>query len=207
MPSLNRNEKVTFDNCGTQTTKLNLACHKKRCSVGTLYCTQCPNFSTKFQKDLKYHNAKKHSPQNLISSSSVNFVIKSFQEFTLYVNIETQHGIQIRSKTRDMDVEHIVGENEDHKLREEMRSCQHFLVDSELERAKHKVFNYAVETLNKTIVNKKLDHFFNKLKCAAKMKLAFGIILKIIEDGGFRFFNAHEKNTISCNFPSFRRQY
>ena len=58
MPSLNRNEKVTCENCGTQTTKLNLARHKKRCSVGTLYC---PNFSKKSQNDLNYHIAKKHS--------------------------------------------------------------------------------------------------------------------------------------------------
>ena len=135
-------------------------------------------------------------PQSLISPSSVNFVIKSFQEFTLYVNIETQHGMQIRSKTRDVDVEHIVGDNEDHKLREELRSCQRFLVDSELERAKHKVFNYAVETLNETIVNEKLDHFFNNLKGAAKVNLAFGFILKNIEDRGFRYFNAREKNTL-----------
>ena len=61
--------------------------------------------------------------------------------------------MQIGSRTRDVDVEHIV--------REEFRSCQHFLVDSQLERARHKVFNYAVETLNKTIENEKLNHFFN----------------------------------------------
>ena len=85
-----------------------------------------------------------------------------------------------------MDVEQIVGDNEDHRLREELRSCQHILVDSELERARHKVFNYAVETLNETIMNEKLDHFFNILKCAAKVNLAFGFILKNIEDGGFR---------------------
>ena len=45
-----------------------------------------------------------------------------------------------------MDVEHIMGDVEDHMLREELRFCQHFLVDSELERARHKVFNHAVET-------------------------------------------------------------
>ena len=84
----------------------------------------------------------------------------------------------------------------DHRLREELRSGQHFLVDSELERARHKVFNYAVETLNETIVNEKLDHFFNNLKCAAKVNLAFGFILKNIEDGGFRYFYAHENNTL-----------
>ena len=61
MPSLYRNEKVTCENCGTQTTKLNFARHKKSCSAGTLYCPQCPNFFTKSQNDLNYHIAKKHS--------------------------------------------------------------------------------------------------------------------------------------------------
>ena len=95
-----------------------------------------------------------------------------------------------------MDVEHIVGDVEDHSLRKELRSCQHFLVDSELERARHKVFNYAVETLNETIVNQKPDNFFNNLKCAAKVNRAFGFILRNIEDGGFRYFYAHEINTL-----------
>ena len=104
--------------------------------------------------------------------------------------------MQIGSGTGDMAVEHIVRDVDDHKLREELRSCQHFLVDSELERARHKVFNYAVETLNEIIVNEKLDHFFNNLKCAAKVNLAFGFILKNIEDGGFRYFYAHDNNTL-----------
>ena len=57
------------------------------------------------------------------------------------------------------------------------------MVDSELERATHKVFNYAVESLNETIVNEKLDHFFNNLKCAPKVILSFGFFLKNLEDG------------------------
>ena len=94
--------------------------------------------------------------------------------------------MQIGSRTRDVDVEHIVGDVDDHKLREELRSCQHFLVDSEHERARHKVFNYTTENLNETIVNEKLDHFFNNLKCAANVSLAFGFILKNMQDEGFR---------------------
>ena len=89
-----------------------------------------------------------------------------------------------------------MGDVEDHRLREDIRSCQHFLVGSEVERARNKVFNYAVETLNETIVNEKLDHFFNTLKCAAKVNLAFGFVLKNIEDGGFRYFHAPENNTL-----------
>ena len=61
MPSLNRYEKGTCENCGTETTKLNLAHHKKSCFAGTLYCTKCPNFSKKSQNDLTYNIAKKHS--------------------------------------------------------------------------------------------------------------------------------------------------
>ena len=197
MPSLNRNEKITCENCGTQTTKLNLARHKKRCSFGTLYCTHCPNFPTKSQIDLIYHIAKVHSAPK----PEVTFKCKlCYQEFPGFYALRqhgnTQHTTQIGSGTRNVDVEHIVGDVDDHKLREELRSCRHFLVDSELEKARHKVFNYAVETLNETIVNEKLDHFFNNLKCAANVNLAFGFLLKNIEDGGFRYFYAHENNTL-----------
>ena len=104
--------------------------------------------------------------------------------------------MQIGSGTRVLNLEHIVGDVEDHRLKEELRSCQHFVVDPELERARHKVFNYAVETLNETIVNEKLDYFFNNLKCAAKVNLGFAFILKNIKDGGFRCFYAHENNTL-----------
>ena len=71
-------------------------------------------------------------------------------------------------------MQHRVGDVEDHRLREELRSWQHFLVDSEPEKARHKVFNYARENLNAKIVDGKLDHFFNNLKWAAKVNLAFG---------------------------------
>ena len=89
-----------------------------------------------------------------------------------------------------------MGDVEDHSLGEELPFFQHFLVDSELEKARHKVFNYAVETANETIVNEKLDHFFNNLKSAAKVNLALGFILKNMEDGGFRYVYAHGSNTL-----------
>ena len=69
-------------------------------------------------------------------------------------------------------------------------------MDSEHERARHKVFNYATETLNETIVNENLDHFFNNSKCAAKLSLAFGFLLKDIEDGEFRYFYVHGNNSL-----------
>ena len=181
MPSFIRKEKNTCENCGTQTTRNNIVRLRKRCSVATGYCTQCPNFSTKSQNVLNYHTAKKHSAPK----PDITFKCKlCFQEFPAFYAVRlhrsTQHGMQIGSRTRGVDVEHIVGDVEDHRLREELRFYQHFLVVLELERARHKVFNYAVETLEETIVNEKFDHFFNNLKCAAKLILAFGFILKNI---------------------------
>ena len=197
MPSLSRNEEVTCEKCGTQITKLNLARHKKSCSVGTLYCTHCPNFSTKTQNDLNYHIAKKHSAPKPDNTFKCKLCFREFPGlYALRQHRNTQHAKQIGSGTRDVDVEHIVGDVEDQRLREVLRYCQHFLVDSELEKARRKVFNYAVKTLIETIGNEKLDHFFDNLKCAAKVNLAFRFILKNIEDGGFIYFHAHENNTL-----------
>ena len=197
MPSLIRKEKITCEKCGTQTTRNNIVRHKKSCSAGTLYCTQCTNFSTKYQCDVNYHIAKKHSAPK----HEVTFKCKlCYQElprfYALRLHRNTQHGMQIGSGTRDVDVEHIVGDVEDHSLREESPSCQHFSVGSELKKARHKAFNYAVETLKEKIVYEKLDHFLNNLKCAAKVSLAFRIIFKNLEDGGFRYFYAHGNNTL-----------
>ena len=197
MPSLHRYEKVTCEKCGTQTKKLNLARHKKSRSADTLYCTQCPNFSAKSQNDLNYHIAKKQSVPKLDVTFECKLCFQEFPEiYALRQHRNTQHGMQIGSRTRDVDVEHIVGDVEDHMLREELHSCQYFLVDSELEGTRHNVFNYALGYLNETIVNEKLDHFFIKLKRAAKKNLAFGFILKNIEDGRFKNSCAHENNTL-----------
>ena len=118
MPSLNRYEKATCQNCGTQTTKLILARHKKS-SDGTLYCTHSPNFSTKSQNDLNYHFAKKHGAPKPEISFKCKVCYAEFPGFyALRQHRNTQHGTQIGSRTKDVDVEHIVGDVEDHSLLE-----------------------------------------------------------------------------------------
>ena len=145
MPSLNRNEKVTCENCGVQIRKYNLACHKKRCSAGTLYCTECPIISTLSQDDLKYHIAKKHS----VPRSSIVYKCKlchaEFPGFyALRQNKKTQHGTKIGFGASNIDVEDIVGDVDDQSLREELESCKHFLSDTETENGTHRVFNFAM---------------------------------------------------------------
>ena len=95
-----------------------------------------------------------------------------------------------------IDVEDIVGDVDDQSLREELESCKHFLTDTEMENGRHRVFNFAISSFDMSLLNDKLDYVFKELKCAAKVNLAFGFVLKNIEDGMCRYFYAHENNTI-----------
>ena len=89
-----------------------------------------------------------------------------------------------------------MGVVDDQSLREELHSCRHFLVDSERQKRRHSLFNFAVNNLTAQVIEEKLDRVLGKLKCVAKLNLALGFILKNIEDGKFRYFYAHENNTL-----------
>ena len=45
------------------------------------------------------------------------------------------------------------------------------------------VFNFAMSSSNNSFLNRKLDRVFNRLKCETKVNLAFGFVMKNIEDG------------------------
>ena len=94
------------------------------------------------------------------------------------------------------DVEDRVGDVDDQSLREELESCKHFLTDTEMENGRHRVFNFAMSSFDVSLLNDKLDYVFEELKCAAKVTLAFGFVMKNIEEGMCRYFYAHENNTI-----------
>ena len=79
--------------------------------------------------------------------SSAKFVTKRFQDFTFYVNRKTPHGFPI--KTAIFEQDDIINEVDDANLKEKLSSYQQFLVDLGLERAGHKVFNYAIENIRK----------------------------------------------------------
>ena len=65
-----------------------------------------------------------------------------------------------------------------------------------MENGRHRVFNFAMSSFDISSLNDKLDYVLKELKCAAKINLAFGFVLKNIEDGMCRYFYAHENNTI-----------
>ena len=188
MPSVIR-KKVACEHCGTQVTRINLSRNKKGCSIGTPYCTQCPNFSTSSQDDLNYHVAKKHCvPRPSITYKFERCHAEFPGFYSLCQHKNTQHRTQTGFGASNFDVEDIVGDVDDQNLREHLESCKHFLTDTEMENGRHRVFNFVMSSLDITLLEDKLDYVFKELKCAAKVNLAFGLVLKNIEDGMCRYF-------------------
>ena len=184
MPSLNHNEKVTCENCVVPINNPHLARHRKSSSAGTLYCPKFPNFFTKSREDLNYHIARKHSvprPSIIYKCKLCHAEIPGFYAVRQYKN--NQHGTQIGFGVSNNDVEDIVGDVEDQSLREELEPCKHFLTDTEMENGRHSVFKFAISSFDISLLNSKLDYVFTELKCAAKVNIAFGFVLKNKEDG------------------------
>ena len=65
-----------------------------------------------------------------------------------------------------------------------------------MENGRHRVFNFAMSWFENPLLNDKLDYVFKELKSAAKLNLAFGFVMKNIEDGMCRYFYAHVNNTV-----------
>ena len=67
---------------------------------------------------------------------------------------------------------------DDAELKDELNSCSHFLVGSELEKGRHCVLIFAISYFNKSFPIEKLYYVFSQLKCGAKIKLALYLCSK-----------------------------
>ena len=170
-----------------------------------MYCTECPKFSITSQDDLNYHIAKKHkAPKTGITSRSK----LCSQEFSgLYVL--RQHKTQKQSAwNSDKVIQQGFGlfwtdEFDDTELKEELRICQHSLVDSELEKG---VFIFNLSAFHNSPLNETIEDVFTELKDAAKVNLALGFVLKSIENGTCRYFYAHENKILEKSKSTFLLQ-
>ena len=199
-PSFNRNEKVVGENCGTQIRRNKFAPHTKKCSGGTIHCTQCSDFSALSRADLNYHIAKKHSasqPRMTHSSVQSRMLQKSFHSFYSLRQHKIQHKDLRRKELQELTLQTVKINNLNNKnLQDEILLGKRFPVDSEIEKMRLKVFNYAIETISTKNVEKKLDHVFRELNSAAKTNLAYGFIFKNIEVRSFWYFYTHENKTL-----------
>ena len=89
-----------------------------------------------------------------------------------------------------------MGDVDENSLKEKLESCKHFLVDSGIGNERNRVYNIAMDTLDPKFLLGKLNFLFDSLKCAAKLSVAFGFVLKNVEDGSCRYFYTHYNDAI-----------
>ena len=210
MPALNRNEKVKCGDYVNMYTFHNAARHRKRCEKQKKH--KCPNchFYTKSKEEMGYQVAKKHGQP---SSKQSTVCPSCEQEFPSYYSLQQhrrkEHGAKQRKPSDTVaDLNKIVEEEEEdgEKLKEELSAFQLFLVDLEMKNGKHKLFNIQMSKLDTKIVNEKLEEAFNKLDSATKINISLGFVLRNIETGEYRYFYAHENNTLFENPTYFVRK-
>ena len=136
---------------------------------------------------MNYHIAKKHSTATARVFHKCNLRNKGFQSFSnLREHKRKELGAPRGSEGRNVDMAHVMGDVADKSLKEEMKTCRHFLVDSGMEPRRHRVYNFAIDTLDPKNLLEKLDVVFDSLKYAAKFKVVFALVLKNVEDGSCR---------------------
>ena len=100
------------------------------------------------------------------------------------------------SESNNQDVTQLVGVLDDESLTEKLDACEHFLVDNEMENGRNRFLIFAMDILHAHTLGQKLDTVFEKLKCAAKLNVAFRFVLRNLYDGFCRFHYAHENNIL-----------
>ena len=105
--------------------------------------------------------AKKHAP----SRSKQSTICSSCeQELPIYYSLQQHRIKEYGAKQRKpndtvADLNKIVEEEgeDGEKLKEELSGCQHFLVDTEREKGRHKVFIFQMSQLDTKLINEKLE--------------------------------------------------
>ena len=181
MPALNRNEKVKSEDCGKDYRRANAARHRKSCVRGVISCPEC-SYCTYNQQEMNFHTSKKHVKSTPKSTKCVSCEKEFPNYYSLQKHRKKDHGLKARKTSdfvSDLNKNLENGEDSD-QLRNELYACQHFLTDTKME----------------NLVNEKLDQVLEKLDCAASINIALGFVLRYIETGEYRYFYAHENNTL-----------
>ena len=195
MPFVNRKVKVICSYNGTTVSKTNLSRHRKSCTRGTETCLQCPNFYCQTQKELNHHIGTKHAVSYPDGRTKCSSCEKEFPGYnSLQKHKKSEHGKRSRIQDVKVDLDLFISAHRDQGLREELTTCKHFLVDSELVRGRQHVFNFASNRINPSFLKVKLQHVYENLQFAPKFNMLHGFVLRNIEDGKYRYFYAHENN-------------
>ena len=89
-----------------------------------------------------------------------------------------------------------MGDVDDNCLKDELETCKHFLVDSEIDSGRHRIYNFPMDAGDPKYLSEKLDILFDSLNVAAKLNVAFSFVPKNVEDWSCRLNYTHENNTL-----------
>ena len=170
----------------------------KNCVRGGISCPEC-DYCTYNQQEMNFHTSKKHVKSTLKATKCVSCEKKIPSYYSLQHYRKKDHGLKARKTSDSVADSNKILENEEDsdQIRDELNACQHFLTDTEIENGRHKDFNFQFSKLDPNLVNEELDQVFEKLDCAAKINIALGFVLRNIETSEYRFFYAHENNTLT----------
>ena len=117
----------------------------KNCSTGIFSCPDCKYINYN-QREMNCQMVKKHAQP---SSKQSTICPSCEQKFPSYYSLQQhrrkQHGAKQRKPSYTVaDLNKIAekGGEDGEKLKEELSACQQFLVDTEMEKWRHKVFIY-----------------------------------------------------------------
>ena len=162
--------------------------NKKRCFVRNIYCHNCLNFSTTIQVELIYSIVKQQNVKFNVTSNCKVCHTKILGFFPPGETESREHSTkQLGTRLHCPRVGPILNDPISANVEKEKCAYQQFLVDWELEQGDHVTFNFALETFSIKKLNSKLDDVFCHLKYAAKVIVAFGFVIKNIEDSRCRF--------------------
>ena len=196
MPPLKRKDKATCEKCGTENTRNIFARHKKRCSVATFIVLILPTsqhvrklISTfTLQKCIAHHNQKHFT--------SVNFFIRFLLVFIPCDYIDKKYTTRKVYWSSRLWMWQSCWDRLTTRAWIKNFKRAKILLWTLRWRTGDMVFIFAMNILHAHTLSQKLDTVFDKLKCAAKLNVAFGFVLKNVDDGTCRYFYAHEKNTL-----------
>ena len=146
--------------------------------------------------EMNFQSSKKHAKSTPKSTKCVSCEKEVPRYYSLQQHHKKDHGLKASDSAADLNK---IFENEEDsdQLQDELNACQHFLTDTEVENGRHKLFNFQNSKLDLYLVNEKLNQVFEKLDFAAKINnVALTFVLRNIETGKYRYFYAHELNTL-----------
>ena len=153
MLSLNRDEKVTCDNCVTWTTRNNVARHKTGILLEPLHVPFVP--SSQQNPELKWtiRWPQKHSATNTKAAHDCKRCDENFHGFYFQrQQRRKEHGTLRRSRAGNVYVSSLMATIDDNSLKKELQMCKHCWVGSEMVDWRHRSFNFAMDLVHQKIL-------------------------------------------------------